>query len=85
MDISDPRQDPLGDIVTRVPDNIRAEMTRRRTNGEALAALINISYATFKRRMNRPGEFTVRDLVEMASNLRVPVLRLFEIDREAPR
>jgi hypothetical protein len=77
--------DPLGDIIARVPDNVRAEMARRRTDGVALAPLINLSYATFKRRMNRPGEFTLADLVAMATNLRVPVLRLFEIDRERPR
>lgn len=77
--------DPLGDIVARVPDNIRAEMMRRRTNGEALADLIHVSYATFKRRMARPGEFTLGDLANMATALRVPVLRIFEIDKEAPR
>jgi hypothetical protein len=77
--------DPLGDIVARVPDNIRAEGLRRRTNLVALAGLINVSYPTLKRRMSRPGELTIYDLTAIATALRVPVLRLFEIDKEAPR
>jgi hypothetical protein len=78
--------DPLGDIISRVPDNLRAEMARRgRMSGETLADLLHISYATFKRRMARPGEFTLGDIANAAIALKVPVLRIFEIDQERPR
>jgi voltage-gated potassium channel Kch len=85
MDISDPRQDPLGDIVARVPDNIRAEIIRRRTDAIAVAALIHLPYSTFKRRMGKPGDLTIRDLVNLATVLKVPVLAPLRDRWEAPR
>jgi DNA-binding Xre family transcriptional regulator len=67
---------PLGESIARLPDNIRAEMARRRIKGEDLADLIGISYATFKRRIRRPDEFTVGNVANMAVALRCHVSTL---------
>jgi len=69
---------PLGESIARLPDNIRAEMARRRMPGDVLAPLIHISYATFKRRMKRPHEFTVGNVADMAIALHCTVRRLLD-------
>ena len=80
---------PLGESIARLPDNVRAEVARRQATtkitGEKLAELIGISYATFKRRMRRPVEFTVGDVANMAIALDVPVARLLDFNGERYR
>lgn len=66
--------EPLGESISRVPDNVRAEMARRRTTGEVVAEqMTRTSYATFKRRMGHPEEFTLGNIADLARILRVPV------------
>lgn len=71
--------DPLGESISRLPDNVRAEMARRRTDGVKVAEqMTKVSYATFKRRMDNPHEFTLGNLAELSRILRVPVWRLID-------
>jgi hypothetical protein len=68
---------PLRDSLSRVPDNVRAELARRRMSGERLADLIHLSYATFKRRMEDPRSFRAGELADIAVALHMRIERLF--------
>lgn len=68
---------PLRDSLSRVPDNVRAELARRRMDLVDLAPLIHLSYATLKRRMDDPRNFRAGELADIAIALRMRVERLF--------
>lgn len=77
--------DPPRDSLSRVPDNVRAELARRRMSGERLADLIHMSYATFKRRMEEPRNFRAGELADIAVALRMRIEHLFaEVDEVRP-
>lgn len=63
---------------SHVPDNVRAEMARRRMNAMKLAEQVPMSYATFKRRMRFPSTLTLGEVEAFARILRVPIERLME-------
>jgi hypothetical protein len=73
---------PHDQTFSHVPDNVRAEIARRRMHADKVAAQIPMpnggvmSYATFKRRMRSPGTFTLDEVEALARILRVPVERL---------
>jgi len=68
---------PLRDSLSRVPDNVRAELARRRMDLTDLAPLIQLSYTTLKRRMEDPRSFRAGELADIAVALRMRIERLF--------
>lgn len=63
-------------MFAHVPDNVRAEIARRGMSGPKVAQQVPMSYATFKRRMDKPKTFTLGEVETLARILRVPIERL---------